>query len=55
MIIEAPILVHFNPDFPIHLHCDASGIAIGCALLQPDKGGRERALVYSSRSHRHSN
>jgi len=35
---------------PVHIHCDASGIAIGAALMQPDKNGKERAVAYTSRT-----
>ena len=47
---KAPVLAHYDQDAPIHIHCDASGFALGAVLLQPDKNGKERAVAYSSRT-----
>ena len=38
-----------NSDRPFSVVCDASDFAIGSALLQTDKDGRERAIAFESR------
>ena len=48
-LTEAPILAIADPSKPYHVVCDASNIAIGCALLQHDSEGRERVISYQSR------
>ncbi|OWZ02414.1 reverse transcriptase [Phytophthora megakarya] len=48
-LAEAPILVVADQDRPFHVVCDASDFAIGCALMQLDHEGRDRATYYQSR------
>jgi len=48
-LTEAPILAIADQDKPFHVVCDASNIAIGCALLQHDSHGQERVVSYQSR------
>ena len=38
-----------DPERPFSVVCDASDFAIGCALLQTDVDGRERAIGFESR------
>lgn len=50
LLTSAPILVHFNPDFPVVLSCDASDYGIGAVLthLMPDKS--EKPIAFASRT-----
>ncbi|GMG14718.1 unnamed protein product [Phytophthora fragariaefolia] len=45
----APILMLPDHSKAFHVVCDASDIAIGCALMQFDDEGRERVVSYQSR------
>lgn len=44
------LLVHFNPDLPIVLECDASQYGIGAVLSHRFPNGVERPIAYASRS-----
>ena len=46
---EAPVLKLPDYDEPFFIVCDASDFAIGCALMQRDKDGKERVISYQSR------
>ncbi|OWZ11371.1 reverse transcriptase [Phytophthora megakarya] len=48
-LTEAPSFAVANQDRPFHVVCDASDFAIGCALMQLDHEGRDRAVYYQSR------
>ena len=48
-LIEAPVLAIADQDKPFFVVCDASDLAIGCALMQKDDEGRERVISYESR------
>ncbi|OWY99877.1 reverse transcriptase [Phytophthora megakarya] len=48
-LTEAPILAVADQDRPFHVVRDASDFAIGCALMQLDHEGRDRAVYYQSR------
>ncbi|KAG3245965.1 hypothetical protein PI124_g9301 [Phytophthora idaei] len=48
-LTEAPILAVADQDRPFHVVCDASDFAIGCALMQHDREGRDRVVYYQSR------
>ncbi|GMF28605.1 unnamed protein product [Phytophthora fragariaefolia] len=48
-LLHAPILVLPDPDRPFSVVCDASDLAIGCALRQADAEGRERVIAFGSR------
>ncbi|GMF16040.1 unnamed protein product [Phytophthora fragariaefolia] len=48
-LTEAPILAVADQDRPIHVVCDASDFAIGCALMQHDREGHDRVIYYQSR------
>ena len=43
------ILAIPDPDRPFHVVCDASDVAIVCALMQYDTEGAERVVYYHSR------
>ena len=38
-----------NPEYPFSVVCNASGFAIGIALLQTDAAGREQVITFESR------
>ncbi|KAG2773134.1 hypothetical protein PC129_g19482 [Phytophthora cactorum] len=46
---SAPILMLPDDSKPLHVVCDASDFAIGCALMQFDNEGKERVVSYQSR------
>lgn len=46
---SAPVLALPDHSQPFHVVCDASGFAIGCALMQFDADGNERVASYQSR------
>uniref|UniRef100_A0AAV1V8N4 Reverse transcriptase domain-containing protein n=1 Tax=Peronospora matthiolae TaxID=2874970 RepID=A0AAV1V8N4_9STRA len=48
-LIQSPVLAIADQDRPFHVVCDASGFAIGCALMQYDLEGVERVVCYQSR------
>ena len=48
-LASAPMLILPDDSKSFHVVCDASGFAIGCALMQFDDGGGERVVRYQSR------
>lgn len=44
------LLVHFNPDLPLTLMCDASSYGIGAVLAHHMLDGSEQPIGYASRS-----
>jgi hypothetical protein len=44
-----PVLSLFDPSKPIFIDCDASGIAVGSILSQPDENGNLHPVEYFSR------
>ncbi|KAF1333703.1 reverse transcriptase, partial [Globisporangium splendens] len=48
-LTAAPILAFADRERPFHVVCDASDHAIGCALVQTDREGRERVVCFQSR------
>ena len=43
------VLVHFNPDLPLTLSCDASAYGLGAVLSHVLPGG-ERPVAFGSRT-----
>ena len=48
-LVEAPILRFPNWSIKLHVHIDASGLAIGVILIQPGDEGMDYPIVYSNR------
>ena len=48
-LIRSPVLAIADQDRPFHVVCDASDLAIGCALMQYGTDGAERVVCYQSR------
>ena len=49
-LASAPVLAHPRFDRPFFLHCDASTVAIGAALMQKDNDGETVVVSYLSKS-----
>uniref|UniRef100_A0AAV1TRW3 Reverse transcriptase/retrotransposon-derived protein RNase H-like domain-containing protein n=1 Tax=Peronospora matthiolae TaxID=2874970 RepID=A0AAV1TRW3_9STRA len=47
-LIQSPVLAIADQDRLFNVVCDASGFAIGCALMQYDSDGVERVVSYQS-------
>ena len=43
------MLVHYDPDLPLKLDCDASTYGVGAALSHVFPNGDERPVAYASR------
>ncbi len=50
LLTSSTFLVHFNPDLPLVLMCDASAYGIGAVLAHRMPDGLERPIGYASRS-----
>lgn len=50
ILTGAEVLAHYDPDKSLVLTCDASARGIGGVLTQPGADGRDRPVVYVSRS-----
>ena len=48
-LTSAPVLAHFNPEFPLVLSCDASPYGIASVISQIQKDGTERPISFASR------
>ena len=46
----SPVLVHYDPNMPVILNCDASPYGIGVALVHRFPDGTEHPVAYASRS-----
>ena len=44
------ILVHYDPDLPLKVDCDASSIGIWAVMLHIIPDGSERPIMYASRT-----
>ncbi|RWR99129.1 uncharacterized protein B4U79_14530, partial [Dinothrombium tinctorium] len=45
----APIRKHFDDSKPIELHCDASGVGVGVALMQRHDDGKVYPVAFASK------
>ena len=50
LLQSSQLLVHFNPQLPIILACDASAFGIGAVLAQRMPDGAEKPIGYASRT-----
>ena len=50
LLVQAPVLVHYNPKLPLRLAGDASSYSIGAALSHVDATGQEHTIVFTSRT-----
>ena len=48
MLVSSQLLVHFNPELPLILACDASSFRIGAVLAHQMPGGLEKPIGYAS-------
>ena len=49
-LIQAPILMTYNPDLPVKLACDASSYGVGAVLSHVLVDGSERPIAFASRT-----
>ena len=49
LLVEAPVLAHYDPAMPLVLACDASGTGVGAVLSHVTPEG-ERPVAYASKS-----
>ena len=49
LLVQAPVLVHYNPKLPIRLAGDASNYGIGAVLSHVDSTGQEHPIAFMSR------
>ena len=50
LLTSSNLLIHFNPNLPITLSCDASNYGIGAVLAHCMADNSERPIAYASRS-----
>ncbi|GBM16923.1 Transposon Ty3-I Gag-Pol polyprotein [Araneus ventricosus] len=51
-LVTKPVLQLYDPKLPLHVFCDASQVAIGAILKQPDSSGNLHPVSYHSRTSR---
>ncbi|OXA38364.1 Retrovirus-related Pol polyprotein from transposon opus [Folsomia candida] len=49
-LTNPPLLAFYDPDRPIHIQCDASGMGIGSCLMQLNEKGHEQPVAYASKT-----
>ncbi|OXA44383.1 Retrovirus-related Pol polyprotein from transposon opus [Folsomia candida] len=49
-LTNPPLLAFYDPDRPIHIQCDASGVGIGSCLMQLNEKGHEQPVAYASKT-----
>ena len=49
-LIEAPVLVHYDPKLPVRLAGDASNYGIGAVLSRVNTDGQEHPIAFMSRT-----
>ena len=50
LLSAAPVLVHYDPQLPVTLACDASGTGVGAVPSHVMANGTEHPIAYASRS-----
>lgn len=50
LIVSAPILTHFNPDYDVILSTDASDYGLGAVLAHKFPDGSEKPIAFASRT-----
>ena len=50
MLTSDTVIVHFDPDLPLTLACDASGYGLGAVLAHKMPDGSEKPIGYASRT-----
>ncbi len=50
MLVDAPVLVHFNPSLPIVVHADASPYGVGAVLSHVLPSEEEKPVSFASRT-----
>ena len=48
-LTSSPVVAIYQPDKPVYLFTDASGIGLGSILMQPDDDGHNHVVAYYSR------
>lgn len=48
-ILSETVLIHYNPDLPLRLTCDASNVGLGAVLSHVLEDGSERPVEFASR------
>ena len=46
--MSSPLLVHYNPDFPLIVACDVSAYGLGAVLAHRMPDGLEKPIAYTS-------
>ena len=50
LLCSATLLVHYDPEKPLILHCDASPYGLGSVLAHTVQDGTGRPIAYASRT-----
>ena len=50
MLTSAKLLVHYDPEKPLILACDASPYGVGAVLSHIDLDGNEKPIAFASRT-----
>ncbi|XP_064469988.1 uncharacterized protein K02A2.6-like [Ornithodoros turicata] len=50
LLASPPVLVHYDPDAPLQLECDASAFGVGAVLSHIQEDGSVKPIAYASRT-----